>query len=65
MCILLVLKANFMEEGPKCPNCGRTLSYLKRVCSESIEYELSEDGCYERAENSKEECTGFVPTAGT
>ncbi len=49
-----------MQEAPKCPNCGRPLSYLKRVCTESTEYELSEDGCYEKAETSKEDCSGFV-----
>ncbi len=49
-----------MQDGPKCPNCGRPLSYLKRTCTESTEYELSVDGCYEKAENDSEDCSGFV-----
>jgi transcription initiation factor IIE alpha subunit len=49
-----------MQEGPKCPKCGKPLSYLKRVCTESTEYELSADGCYEKAETSEEKCSGFA-----
>ncbi len=48
------------EEGPRCPRCGRHLSYLKRICTETVVYELSADGCYDSAESREADCKAFV-----